>query len=122
MPFDLEQTRHIFKGLADGGLQMVVAKNPANKEQIALIQSHLKEQATKFSRGDFSDPEAIHGAGMPGLADVKAGVSRIRIRYHALPDGAQIIYTTEDPKLINAIHRWFAAQVSDHGHHASPGP
>lgn len=57
---------------------------------------------------------------MPGLSEVKAGASRIRIQYDALPNGAQIKYTTNDPKLIDAVHRWFAAQVSDHGNHASP--
>lgn len=37
MPFDLEQTTHVFEKLDDGGLQKVVVKNPANKKQIALV-------------------------------------------------------------------------------------
>lgn len=37
MPFDLEQTTHVFQKLDDGGLQKVVAKDPSNKKQIALI-------------------------------------------------------------------------------------
>lgn len=47
MPFDLEQTMHVFQALGDGGLQTVQAKDPANREQIALIQSHLMEEAAK---------------------------------------------------------------------------
>jgi hypothetical protein len=73
MPFDLEQTTHVFQKLDDGGLQKVVAKDPANKKQIALIQSHLKEESEKFRKGDFSDPAKIHGEDMPGLADLKSG-------------------------------------------------
>ena len=119
MPFDLEQTTHVFQKLDDGGLQKVVVKDPSNKKQIALIQAHLKEESEKFRKGDFSDPAKIHGEDMPGLAELKAGPRKIDVRYTALPDGAQIRYTAKDPKLVAALHQWFAAQLSDHGHHAT---
>ena len=118
MPFDLEQTTHVFQALEDGGLQKVVVKNPSNQKQIALIQSHLKEESERFRKGDFSDPAKIHGDNMPGLAQLKAGAKEINVRYTALPDGAEIRYQANDPKLVMAIHQWFSAQVSDHGHHA----
>ena len=119
MPFDLEQTTHVFEKLDDGGLQKVVVKDAANKKQIVLIQSHLKEESERFRKGDFSDPAKIHGEDMPGLAQLKAGAAKIDVRYSALPDGAQIRYQAKDPKLVTALHQWFSAQVSDHGHHAS---
>jgi hypothetical protein len=119
MPFDLEQTTHVFQKLDDGGLQKVVVKDPANKKQITLIQTHLKEESERFRKGDFSDPAKIHGEDMPGLAQLKAGAAKVDIRYTDLPDGAQIRYTAKDPKLVAALHRWFDAQLSDHGHHAT---
>ena len=119
MPFDLEQTTHVFQKMDDGGLQKVVAKDPSNKKQIALIQSHLKEESEKFRKGDFSDPAKIHGEDMPGLADLKSGAKKIDVRYTTLPDGAQIRYTSKDPKLVTALHQWFSAQLSDHGKHAT---
>jgi hypothetical protein len=118
MPFDLEQTMHMFQPLENGGRQTVTAKDPANSRQIALIQAHLQEEATKFQRGDFSDPAKIHGEDMPGLAALRAGAGHIEVQYTPLPNGAQIQYTTQDPGLIAALHQWFAAQRSDHGHHA----
>jgi hypothetical protein len=120
MPFDLEKTTHVFQKLDDGGLQKVVAKDPSNKKQIVLIQSHLKEESEKFRKGDFSDPAKIHGEDMPGLAQLKAGAAKIDVRYSALPDGAQIRYQAKDPKLVTALHQWFSAQLSDHGDHATP--
>jgi hypothetical protein len=119
MPFDLEQTMHVFQSLDDGGLQTVRAKDPANREQIALIQTHLQEEASKFQRGDFSDPATIHGEAMPGLAELRAGAGQIEIEYLPLPDGAQIRYRTKDPALVMAIHHWFMAQRADHGSHAT---
>lgn len=118
MPFDLEQTMHVFETREDGGLQKVVVKDRSNKKQIALIQGHLKEESEKFRKGDFSDPAKIHGEDMPGLAELKAGATKIVVRYTALSDGAQIRYQAKDPKLVMAIHQWFEAQLSDHGHHA----
>jgi hypothetical protein len=118
MPFDLEQTMHMFQTLADGGLQTVTAKDPANSAQIALIQAHLQEEAAKFQRGDFSDPATIHGENMPGLAALQAGARHLGIQYAPLPDGAQIRYATQDPALVTALHQWFAAHRSDHGPHA----
>jgi hypothetical protein len=119
MPFDLEQTTHVFEKLDDGGLQKVVVKDAANKKQIVLIQSHLKEESERFRKGDFSDPAKIHGEDMPGLAQLKSGAAKIDIRYTSLPDGAQIRYTAKDAKLVTALHQWFSAQLSDHGDHAT---
>jgi hypothetical protein len=119
MPFDLERTTHIFEEQPDGGLQQVVADNPADAEQVALIRGHLQEEAAKFQRGDFGDPAAIHGDGMPGLAQLRQGHAQIAVAYSELPNGAQIRYTTSDPALVSAIHAWFAAQLSDHGGHAN---
>ncbi|WP_215610206.1 hypothetical protein [Leptothoe spongobia] len=118
MPFDLEKTTHHFEPLPDGGLQTVVADSPIDPEQVKLIQSHLKEETAKFQAGDFSDPAAIHGDAMPGLKQLRAGHRNMTVEYTTLPDGGQIRYTTQQPALVAAVHDWFAAQRSDHGHHA----
>lgn len=119
MPFDLEQTTHFFERRDDGGRQTVTAKNPSNEKQIALIQAHLRQEAEKFSRGDFSAPAKIHGDKMSGLAELKSSSSLIDIQYKDLPTGGEIRYTTETPSLVKALHQWFMAQVSDHGKHAT---
>ncbi len=118
MPFDLDRTMHVFAPLADGGRQTITAKDPTDAHEIALIRGHLQAEAEKFRRGDFGDPATIHGDAMPGLAALRAGASRIDVRYRDLPDGAELRYTTQDEDLVRALHAWFAAQVSDHGKHA----
>jgi hypothetical protein len=119
MPFDLSKTMHIFEMTESGGIQQVIAKDQGDKEQIALIRQHLQHEAMMFSAGDFSDPISLHGADMPGIKDLAAGAARIKIQYTALPNGAQITFTTPDLHLITAIHRWFGAQLSDHGSDAT---
>jgi hypothetical protein len=118
MPFDLDRTTHVFKTTEVGGIETVIAKDAADSEQIALIQQHLEHEVLRFREGDFGDPATIHGTGMPGLTELPAGAANITFSYTALSNGAQISYETNDPRLIDALHRWFAAQLADHGHDA----
>jgi hypothetical protein len=53
MPFDLEKTTHVFEPTQTGGVQKVVADDPSDGEQIALIRAHLREEAGAFRRGDL---------------------------------------------------------------------
>jgi hypothetical protein len=115
MPFDMEKTVHIFKMTESGGVQKVIAKDVGADDQIALIQQHLKHEAEKFQHGDYSDPATLHGADMPGLRELRAGNSAIEISYQALSMGAEITFETTDLHLVTAIHRWFGAQLSEHG-------
>jgi hypothetical protein len=115
MPFDLSKTLHIFKMNETGGIQQVVVRNIKDNDQISLIRRHLQHEAMRFAEGDFADPSSIHGENMPGIKELEAGASMIKITYSELPNGAQIAFTTQDIHLITAIHSWFGAQLSDHG-------
>lgn len=117
MPFDLDATSHTFTDLADGGRQVVTADAALGQDQISLIRQHLVEEADKFHRADFGDPAAIHGGDMPGLAELRDSAGRIEVTYNELDDGAELVYRTDDPVLVAAIHAWFAAQTTDHGGH-----
>jgi hypothetical protein len=118
MPFDLEATTHVFEKNEEGGVQRVVADDPGDAGNVAAIRAHLREEADAFARGEFSDPAAIHGEDMPGLAELEAGAGRIGIRYEDVRAGAQITLRSEDQELVGAVHEWFDAQLSDHGDHA----
>lgn len=118
MPFDLEATTYRFASTEHGLVQTVTADDPQDGEQIALIREHLEEEAGRFARGDVDDPATIHGHDMPGLAGLRGSASSIDIQFETRDDGARVIYTTHDPDLVEAPHRWGEAQVSDHGDHA----
>lgn len=122
MPFSLDETTHIFTDADSGGRQDVVADDPTDGIAIGAIRDHLAEEAARFQVGDFSDPEAIHGSAMPGLAALKNGFDRIDVELLETATGAAIIYTTQDADLVSAIHLWFEAQTSDHGSHAEHNP
>ena len=92
-----------------------MARDPSETSQVVLIRRHLKREAEKFQRGDYSDPAKLHGANMPGLKELEANASHIKISYSQIPAGAQITFKTEGLQLLTAVHRWFGAQLSEHG-------
>ncbi|MBN0989445.1 hypothetical protein [Amphritea pacifica] len=115
MPFTMSETMHVFTMTEFGGVQKVVAKDAAAHDQIAMIQQHLRHEAERFQQGDYSDPAMLHGAMMPGLKELQAGSAGIAVTYSPLTTGAQIRFETTDLHLLTAIHRWFGAQLSEHG-------
>ena len=122
MPFSLEATTHVFTKTPRGGIQQVVAKHPTDAAQIRLVRHHLKDIQREFRNGDFSGPAHIHGAEMPGLAQLQAAPGgAVQVAYKDIRAGAQLTYTTRDPELVKAVHRWFDAQLADHGADAMAG-
>lgn len=115
MPFDLDRTVHIFRMTDSGGVQSVVAKDAHDKDQIGLIRQHLRHEAEAFQRGDYTDPISLHGATMPGVSELKSHHVEVTVSYSELPAGAALTFKTPDPHLVTAIHRWFGAQLSEHG-------
>ncbi|RQR34353.1 aspartate carbamoyltransferase [Burkholderia sp. Bp9143] len=121
MPFSLAATTHIFTKTADGGVQQVVTKRD-DPHQAGLIRQHLAMVARQFAAGDFAGPEQIHGKAMPGLAALRAAKpGELTITYRDLNNGGEIAYRTDQPRLVTALHQWFDAQLSDHGHDAMAG-
>jgi hypothetical protein len=59
---------------------------------------------------------------MPGLSQLKAAQpGQLSIEYKDLPGGAELTYQTSNSNLVAALHRWFDAQLVDHGADAMAG-
>ncbi|GAC1644815.1 MAG: hypothetical protein NVS4B8_15800 [Herpetosiphon sp.] len=115
MPFALDKTRHHFEQTDDGGVQTVLAIDSGDAAEIQLIREHLQHETDRFTHGHFSDPARIHGTEMAGLSELQAGAGSIKVEYKDVPKGGEIRYVSNDVRLVRALHRWFAAQVADHG-------
>lgn len=123
MPFNGQNSKHVFQKMPDGGLQQVIANDASNKDLVHAIRGHLSMEADRFKKGDYSDPMKIHGMDMPGvqyLSNIKPG--QIVITYRDLPSGAEVRYAGKDAATVTAIHNWFDAQLADHGSDATDKP
>ncbi len=122
MPFEMQATTHIFTKTSTGGIQRVVAKEPSDAKQAELIRAHLQDIADQFGRRNVAGPSQVHGAGMPGLAALKAASpGELRLQYRDVKFGAEVEYVADNPKLVAVVHEWFDAQLSDHGTDAIAG-
>jgi hypothetical protein len=122
MPFSLPATTHIFTKSAEGGVQQVVARKATDTAQVMLVRQHLREIREQFLKGDFSGPAHIHGQSMPGLTELKAAQpGQIAIAYKDIKGGAELTYSMSEATLAAALHKWFDAQLSDHGKDAMAG-
>ena len=123
MPFNGQNSKHVFQKMPDGGLHQVLANDASDKSLVEAIRGHLSMEADRFKKGDYSDPMKIHGMDMPGvqyLSNIKPG--QIVIAYRDLPNGGEVRYTGKDAATVTAIHNWFDAQLSDHGGDATDKP
>lgn len=106
MPFSLKATKHVFTKTADGGVQRVVANSTVDAQQVQLVREHLRAMQTQFLAGDFSGPTDIHGAEMPGLAELRAArPGQITFDYQIVEAGAELIFRAPDANLVAALHR-----------------
>lgn len=72
--------------------------------------------AASFKQGDYSMPISIHGSDMPGIKALQAAKpGTLQIEYQSQDQGASIVFCSQQQELVNAIHRWFDAQLHDHG-------
>lgn len=122
MPFSLSATVHVFAKTPEGGMQQVLARNADDTAQVTLVRQHLRDIREQFLNGDFSGPSHIHRHDMPGLAELKAAKpGQIDITYNDVVGGAELGYRTTASPLVSALHRWFDAQLADHGKDATDG-
>ena len=122
MPFELDAITHRFEPSDTGLVETVVADDPSDIDQIESIREHLEHEADRFGQGGYGDPAAIHGHDMPGLAELEAGAESVAITFDELTGGARLVFATDDPDLVDALHRWGEAQTTDHGTHVEhPG-
>jgi hypothetical protein len=122
MPFSLKDTTHVFTKSNHGGTQRVIAKDVSDPTQTLIVREHLREIQGQFLGADFSGPSHVHGNEMPGLSQLKAAQpGQLSIEYQDLPGGAELTYQTSNSNLVAALHRWFDAQLVDHGADAMEG-
>jgi hypothetical protein len=119
MPFHLAATVHVFEKTDTGGVQRVKARD-GHGDEVPMIRAHLRSIADSFATRDFSRPAQVHGETMPGLAELRqAKKDELSVSFRELDNGAEVTYVAATPEIRDAVHRWFDAQLTDHGHDAT---
>jgi hypothetical protein len=114
--FGMSHTKstHSFRLFADGGAIELRASNGADEATIAAIRAHLEEIAPRFSTGDFSTPQFVHGYTPDGVAQLARLHDDITWRYQQLDGGGRIRITTSSAEALAAVHAFLRFQVIEH--------
>lgn len=119
MPFNLSATTHVFNKTSTGGVQRITVDDAGNEADKQKIRSHMQSIADEFDNGNFSDPTALHGESMPGVDVLQAKHDELNVTYSKIDGGAKITYESQDNEVVNAVQKWFDAQLRDHGEDAT---
>jgi hypothetical protein len=114
MGFDQDRTAHHFYLYTNGGAIDVSVKDEADTANRDAIRSHLPHIAMMFGQGDLSAPMLVHGANVPGTADMARLKGDIAYAYHETPRGGRVDITTTDTSALRAIHEFLRYQIAEH--------
>ena len=113
MGVDQSTSRHVFETLADGG-RIVLMRDPKDTAGAAQIRAHLREIASQFAKGDFTNPMLVHDQAVPGTKVMAERRSRIRYTMRERVGGGEVRITTADAAARKAIRDFLSFQRSDH--------
>lgn len=114
MGVDQYSSSHVFDDSSDGG-RVVLQRDVDDTLGTRVIRVHLRDVAKRFTAGDFSLSQTVHGDHeIPGVAQMRVLGAAIRYAYRDLPRGGEVRITTADRRAIEAIHQFLAFQRSDH--------
>ena len=107
----------------NGGVQRVTANESGDAKQIGLIRSSLQRLADNFTEQDFPAAAAGGRTDTSALATLlSAPPGAVRTRFVEIRGGGEVRFTSDNPQLVSAVHRWFeTVQDGTAGAHAS-GP
>jgi len=114
MGFDQELTRHHFLLYDDGGAIDVRVKDPADRQNLGAVRSHLGHLPAMFGAGNFSMPLGVHAREVPGTARMAELRDQIRYRYVETDLGGRVDIVTSDRAALAAVHEFLRFQIADH--------
>lgn len=104
-PFNSQNSNQVFQKNTTGGIHQILANDPKDKALVAAIRSYMEGEAARFAVGDF-------GPGYHGVENLKAVKSgHLHVVYRQLLTGGAVDYIGDDGTTIDAIHKWFDAEI-----------
>ena len=102
--FNAQNSNEVFQKNTTGGIHQILANDPKDKALIAAIRSYVQAEATRFGAGDYGK-----GPGIAYLNTIKQG--HLHVVYRLLLTGAAVDYIGDDGTTIDAVHKWFDAEI-----------
>ena len=113
MGVDQYSSRHVFEPLPSGG-RIELQREADDSAGTAQVRHHLAEVAAAFRRGDFSAPFLVHAQDVPGTHIMTAHRDAITYTVRPLARGGEIVISSGDAAVVDAVHAFLAFQRQEH--------
>lgn len=113
MGVDQYTSRHVFEPLPSGG-RIELQREVDDSAGALQIRRHLADVAAAFGRGDFSAPFLVHDQDVPGTHIMAAHRDAIRYTVRPLARGGEIVISSGDAAVVDAVHAFLAFQRQEH--------
>ena len=113
MGVDQYTSRHVFEPLPTGG-RIELQREADDTAGAAQIRRHLADVAAAFGRGDFSAPFLVHDQDVPGTHVMTAHKDAITYTVRPLARGGEIVISSADASVVEAVHAFLAFQRQEH--------
>jgi hypothetical protein len=113
MGVDQYTSRHVFEPLPTGG-RIELQREVDDSAGAVQIRRHLADVAAAFGRGDFSAPFLVHDQDVPGTRVMKAHKDAISYTVRPLARGGEIVISSGDAAVVDAVHAFLAFQRQEH--------
>ncbi|HYY35506.1 MAG TPA: hypothetical protein VE867_03945 [Candidatus Binatia bacterium] len=114
MELNQEKMINHFKLLPNGGAIEITANEPSDIATRDAIRQHVAKIAAMFAEGNFRIPTFVHHQRLPSVEAMTRLKNKISYTAANLPNGAQVLITTENPEALNAVHDFLRLQIQEH--------
>ncbi|MFI5206884.1 MAG: hypothetical protein ACHQU8_03570 [Gemmatimonadales bacterium] len=113
MGVDQYTSRHVFEPLPTGG-RIELQREVDDTAGVTQIRRHLADVAAAFGRGDFTAPFLVHDQDVPGTRVMAARRDAITYTVRPLARGGEIVISSGDASVVDAVHAFLAFQRQEH--------
>jgi len=108
--FDASAVTVTYLPNATGGIERVVANESGDAKQIGLIRANLQRMADNFTEADFPAAAQVRRNDSTALGTLLAAPpGALRTQFVEIRGGAEVRFSSDNPKLVTAVHQWFEA-------------
>lgn len=117
MGFNQNKIAHHFAVTPNGGSITITSLNSNDTQTINQIRTHIMNIQKDFSEGNFTKPFFIHAQEVPGTDVMTKKKDLIKYNILELRNGSNLVLTTNDEELMDAISQFMKYQATAHVGH-----
>lgn len=114
MGFNQNKIAHHFAVIPNGGSITITSLNSNDTQTINQIRTHIMNIQKDFSEGNFTKPLFIHAQEVPGTDVMTKKKDLIKYNILELRNGSNLVLTTNDEELMDAISQFMKYQATAH--------